>query len=74
MPAVPALGQQRDAIECLDGLLALDATAPVVLLSFAEPALDGSGDQAAARLCVEVPDIEDVARRLGLARWVCGLA
>ena len=63
MPAGPALGQQRDAIECLDGLLTLDATAPVVLLSFAELALDGSGDQAAARLY-----IEDVARRLGLAR------
>ena len=68
MPAGPALEQRRDAIECLDGLLALDATAP------AELVLDGSGDQAAARLYVEVPDIEYVARRLGLARWVCGLA
>lgn len=47
-------GRGAEAMDCLERLLTLDPTDPVVLLSFAELALDGTSDQAAAQRVVSL--------------------
>lgn len=49
--------RHTDVMECLERLLALDTNDPVVLLSFAELALDGEEDQAAAQRVVSLTAI-----------------